>query len=142
MYKVEKKFSFPMGHRLSKHEGCCSNIHGHNFIVMVGVKSKLLDDNEMVIDFSKLKDLVQPIMDIYDHSTCLNECDLEKFGKPLTDLGMKVNILTDGDPTAEHLSKEIYEFVKRDLEVYYPWVSIDYVTVFENENSKATYCEG
>lgn len=141
MYKVEKKFSFPMGHRLSKHEGCCSNIHGHNFIVMVGVKSKDLDYNDMVIDFSKLKDLVQPIMDFYDHSTTLNECDLEKFGKPLVDLGMRVNILTDGDPTAEHLAKEIYDLIKKELNEYYSWVTLDYVTVFENENSKATYCE-
>jgi len=141
LFKIEKKFSFPMGHRLSKHEGCCSNIHGHNFIVMVGVKSKTLDSNDMVIDFSKLKDLVQPLMDMYDHSTTLNECDLEKFGKPLVDLGMKVNILTDGDPTAEHLSKEIYDLVKQELLREYPWVEIDYITVYENENSKATYTE-
>jgi 6-pyruvoyltetrahydropterin/6-carboxytetrahydropterin synthase len=130
-----------MGHRLSKHEGCCSNIHGHNFVVMVGVKSKTLDSGDMVIDFSKLKDLVQPLMDMYDHSTTLNECDLEKFGKPLADLGMKVNILTDGDPTAEHLSKEIYDLVKQELLREYPWVEIDYITVYENENSKATYTE-
>lgn len=141
MFKIEKKFSFPMGHRLSKHEGCCSNIHGHNFVVMVGVKSKTLDSGDMVIDFSKLKDLVQPLMDMYDHSTTLNECDLEKFGKPLADLGMKVNILTDGDPTAEHLSKEIYDLVKQELLREYPWVEIDYITVYENENSKATYTE-
>jgi len=141
MYKIEKKFSFPMGHRLSKHAGCCSNIHGHNFIVMVGVKCKTLDSGDMVMDFSMLKELVQPLMDMYDHSTTLNECDLEKFGKPLADLGMKVNILTDGDPTAEHLAKEIYDLVKKELFHKHPWVEVDYITVFENENSKATYCE-
>jgi 6-pyruvoyl-tetrahydropterin synthase len=95
----------------------------------------------MVIDFNKLKELVTPIVDFYEHSTTLNECDLEKFGKPLVDLGMKVNVLTDGDPTAEHLSKEIYDLIKKALQDFYPWVEIDYVTIYENENSKATYIE-
>jgi len=141
MYKIEKKFSFPMAHRLSKNSEKCSNIHGHGFVVMVGVKSKTLTDADMVIDFGNLKKLVQPLLEQYDHSIMLNECDLEKFGKPLVDLGMKVNIMLDGDPTAENLSKDIYDMVKKDLDSDFPWVKMDYVTVYENENSKATYTE-
>jgi len=48
MYKVEKKFTLPIGHRLSKHQGRCFSLHGHNFTVLVGVKAELLNENDMV----------------------------------------------------------------------------------------------
>jgi 6-pyruvoyltetrahydropterin/6-carboxytetrahydropterin synthase len=141
MHKIEKKFTFPMGHRLSKHDGRCFNIHGHNFTILVGVKCRSLDDNNMVIDFYNLKKIVEPILDFYDHSLMLNECDFEQYGKPLSDLGMRINLVPNGDPTAELLSKVIYEQIQKELNKDRPWVLMDYVTVFENENSKATYCE-
>jgi hypothetical protein len=39
------------------------------------------------------------------------------------------------------LSEEIYKTVSDALKKMYPEVLMDYVTVFENENSKATYSE-
>jgi 6-pyruvoyltetrahydropterin/6-carboxytetrahydropterin synthase len=140
MYKVEKRFSFPMGHRLSKHAGLCKNIHGHNFTIMVGVKSDKLDENDMVIDFYNLKTAVEKaVVTTLDHATVLNSKDPLK--EKLTNAGMKVKMIPGQDPTAEVLSKIIYETLKKSFGLEFPWIQMDYITVFENENSKATYCE-
>jgi hypothetical protein len=53
---------------------------------------------------------------------------------------LKMRVLAfDFEPTAEKLSETLFQVLKgRLLDV---GVFIDYVTVFENENSKATYIE-
>lgn len=137
MYRIEKRFTFPMGHRLSKHKGRCFSMHGHNFTVLIGVKAEQLDDNDMVIDFSNLKSLVGRFLDNLDHCLLLNKTDKE-LGAPLEKLDLRV-IYVDHDPTAEKLSEEIYNSIDEALKTMWPSVQMDYVTVFENENSKATY---
>jgi len=140
MYRIEKRFTFPMGHRLSKHKGRCFSLHGHNFTVLVGVKAKRLDDNDMVIDFSDLKRIVMNRLDQLDHCMMLNVTDQE-FADKFKEMGMRV-ITVNHDPTAEKLSQNLYWSIGVALEKTYPLegsVRIDYVTVFENENSKATF---
>ena len=137
MYRIEKRFTFPMGHRLSKHKGRCFSMHAHNFTVLIGVKAEQLDENDMVIDFSHLKTVVGRFLDNLDHCLLLNATDKE-LGAPLEALDLRV-IYVDHDPTAEKLSEEIYNSVDEALKTMYPNISMDYVTVYENENSKATY---
>ena len=137
MYRIEKRFTFPMGHRLSKHEGRCFSLHGHNFTVLVGVKADKLNKNDMVIDFSDLKKLVNGFIDGLDHCLLLNHTD-EKLGKQLEKLGMRI-MTVDHDPTAERLAEDIFNAVSYGLQQMHPGVHLEYVTVYENENSKATY---
>ena len=139
MYKIEKRFTFPMGHRLSKHKGRCFSIHGHNFTVLVGIKTMTLDDNDMVIDFADLKNIVNDYIDALDHCLLLNKTD-EDLAVQLSDLGMRTMIVSH-DPTAEKLSERLYLSIKEKLSLSSFNVDMDYVTVFENENSKATYME-
>lgn len=138
MYKIEKRFTFPMGHRLSKHKGRCFSLHGHNFTVLIGVKSFGLDDNDMVIDFSDLKAVVGGLLDGLDHCLLLNETDKE-IGDQLESMGMRVMTVSH-DPTAEKLSEMLYRALEETMGKMYPNVIMDYVTVYENENSKATFC--
>lgn len=139
MYKIEKRFSFPMGHRLSKHQGRCFSMHGHNFHVLIGVKAEMLNVNDMVIDFSDLKALVKEYLDEHDHCLLLNEIDRD-IAKSAEEMGMRVKTVPH-DPTAEKLAENIYNHVELQLAMKdeYVTVKVDYVTVFENENSKATY---
>ena len=139
MYRIEKRFTLPIGHRLSKHKGRCFSFHGHNFVVLVGIKSEILNENDMVMDFSDLNAVVEGFLDRFDHCTLLNETDA-KIGNQLKELGTRV-ILVDHDPTAEKLSEIIYRNIKETLEVMYPLVEMDYVIVYENEKYKATYSE-
>jgi 6-pyruvoyltetrahydropterin/6-carboxytetrahydropterin synthase len=139
MYKIEKRFTFPMGHRLSKHKGRCFSMHGHNFTVLVGVQSEILNTNDMVIDFSDLKALVSEYFDGLDHCLLLNEIDRD-IAENAEKMGMRVKLVPH-DPTAEKLAEEIYNHVELQLALHEEMVTVkvDYVTVYENENSKATY---
>ena len=137
MYKVEKRFTVPIGHRLSKHAGRCKNFHGHNIQIYVGVTSQKLNENDMVIDFSNLKELVNQIIDQWDHCLLLNINDSTLS----SDLKNEFRIISfPFDPTAEKLCETLYKVLRPRLKQD-TGVDIEYVTIFENENSKATYME-
>lgn len=139
MYKIERRFTVPIGHRLSKHKGLCKNIHGHNFTVLVGIKAEKLDDNDMVMDFSQLKEIVDNELKMFDHCLVLNTDD-GALARDLRIHGICERIMTfSGDPTAENLAKHLYDVVEEKLSEIKTYANIDYVTVYENENSKATF---
>ena len=143
MYKISKEFTFPMGHRLSKHKGRCQFIHGHNFKVIVGVKSKSLNYNDMVMDFGDLKKIVNEYIDRYcDHALALNNDDLELEQKMKSIFPETRVCLYFGDPTAEVLAQRLYNHIEEKLsETVYATVMMDYVTIYENDKSAATYEE-
>lgn len=87
MYYVTKRIEISASHRLTlDYESKCSNLHGHNWAITVHCKSKTLDQNGMVTDFSKIKGT---IMSQLDHAY-LNE-------------------VVDFNPTAENLARWICE---------------------------------
>ncbi len=139
MYHIEKRFTIATGHRLSKHEGLCKNIHGHNLTILVGLKAESLNIQDMVADFGDMKTLCNSYLKNYDHCLLLNKQTDFDLGMKLVDDRFRV-IMLDFDPTAERLSKLFYERLKDILE---PSLNceLDYVTIYENENSKATYTE-
>ena len=138
MYRISKEFTFPMGHRLSCHTGACKNFHGHNYRVVVGVKSETLDDKGMVIDFSNLKSLVGSFLDMMDHALMINEVD-EEFIKNLKELFPDTKIIeVPFEPTAENMAREIYENVGDMLKKMWG-ITMDYVTVYETDTAEATY---
>jgi 6-pyruvoyltetrahydropterin/6-carboxytetrahydropterin synthase len=136
-YTVKKTFRIPVGHRLSKHEGLCKNIHGHNFKIEVEVNSFKLNDNDMVIDFSDLKKIVNNALEQFDHATILNNRDHEII-KQFRDNEFKFIMIGGRDPTAEVLSEYFY----REIEFKLPKdVIMDSVRVWENEDSVAEFFE-
>ena len=75
---VTKRFKFCYAHHLPEYDGKCANIHGHNSVLEVEVAGKEKDGYEgMVIDFGKLKEIVNEVIEIIDHKY-LNQ-DLASF---------------------------------------------------------------
>ena len=144
MYIIRKIFRVPVGHRLSKHRGLCKNLHGHNFKIEVQLKSNLLDDNDMVMDFKDIKEIVNSVLDDFDHCTILNSSDL-KFIDFCEDNNLKYSVIGIGnqDPTAEVFCKELYlkisDLVNRKVGL--EEVIVDFVRIWENDNSMAEYRE-
>lgn len=142
MYRIRKLFTIPIGHRLSKHEGLCKNIHGHNLKIEVQVKCDVLDNNDMAVDFGILKKEVKKILDKFDHTTLLNIKDQTNYQYCM---GKEYRVFTlDGDPTAEMFSAFLFHEIKK-LELFNDpnrILSLDFVRIWENENSMAEYQEG
>ncbi len=66
MYYVKKRFEISAAHRLElSYKSKCSNLHGHNWIVTVECRSRELNADGMVVDFTHIKEMV---MDRLDHS--------------------------------------------------------------------------
>lgn len=85
MYYVEKDIEISASHHLNlNYESKCTNLHGHNWKIKICMRSKELDENGMVYDFSKIKSKINKKI---DHKN-LNE-------------------VFDFNPTAENIAKWI-----------------------------------
>ena len=64
MYYVQKRMEISASHRLSlSYRSKCENLHGHNWIITVFVKSEELNEDGMVVDFTRIKELIQGKLD-------------------------------------------------------------------------------
>ena len=69
---IIKKFSFDAAHYLPSYEGKCERLHGHTYLLNIKVDGTP-DEEGMVIDFIKLKQIVnEKVIERFDHS-CLND---------------------------------------------------------------------
>ena len=64
MYKVSKRMEIAGAHQLVlPYKSKCSKLHGHNWIVTVHCASKELTDYGMIVDFTKVKGVIQGRLD-------------------------------------------------------------------------------
>lgn len=64
MYYVRKKIEVAMAHHLNlNYKSKCSNLHGHNAEITIYCRSEVLDENGMVVDFSKVKEIIYSLLD-------------------------------------------------------------------------------
>ena len=99
---VIRKFDFAAAHRLIEtvpdgHP--CNNLHGHNYECELEIITKL--NREMIIDFSKLKTVINTVLFRFDHKVVLNSSD--SLVCILQNLSQKLFLLV-GDPTVENMT--------------------------------------
>lgn len=64
MYYIKKTLEISASHQLHlTYRSKCENLHGHNWIVELFCKAEELDENGMVCDFGKVKELVHGRLD-------------------------------------------------------------------------------
>jgi 6-pyruvoyltetrahydropterin/6-carboxytetrahydropterin synthase len=137
MFKIKKTFSVSTGHRLSKHKGLCQNIHGHNLKIIVTLKAEKLDNNDMVMDFHTLSELMKPLIDSLDHSFLVNSKDDISI-RHIVENRLKSFVFIDCDPTAEMLAKKVYDYLV-ELLAKQKRVQVDKVEIYENDGAVASY---
>lgn len=74
--KIAKEFRWEMGHRLPEHFGLCKNIHGHSYRMILTVEGQL-NQQGMIIDYYDLDKIINPIIQMLDHSFMVNQNDID-----------------------------------------------------------------
>ncbi len=64
MFKIKKRLEISASHKLNlDYDSKCKNIHGHNWIFTIYCKSKELNKNGMVVDFTEIKEKIHKTLD-------------------------------------------------------------------------------
>ena len=94
MYKVIKRLEIAASHKLNiPYESKCQNLHGHNWILTVYLKSETLE-NGMVYDFTEIKKLVKSKLDHKNMNDYIEQRTAENIAKYVCDiLGEKCHMV-------------------------------------------------
>jgi 6-pyruvoyltetrahydropterin/6-carboxytetrahydropterin synthase len=122
MFEVSVEETFAAGHALRGYQGKCENLHGHNYRVRVTLEGAKLDSTGLLYDFVHLKQVIQGIIRTLDHKY-LNEC-------------APFDVL---NPSAENISKYIYDETSKQLRQAADGARISSITVWETDTTFATY---
>ncbi|MDP2927421.1 MAG: 6-carboxytetrahydropterin synthase QueD [Candidatus Omnitrophota bacterium] len=128
MYSLKVQGTFSSAHNLRGYKGKCEDLHGHNWLVEILIKSAQLDDIGMVLDFKYLKKKLNATLEQMDHKY-LNRIPYFSAAGGSASGGKKVN------PTSENIAKYIYKKLKPQIPL------LNCVTVWENSTSSANYEE-
>lgn len=64
MYYIKKTFEISASHSLTlSYESKCTRLHGHNWIVTVYCRSRELNADGMIVDFTEVKRKVKKVLD-------------------------------------------------------------------------------
>lgn len=149
MFRICKTIELESGHLLSKHPGNCQFPHGHTRSVEMVFAAETLDENDMVMDFKAIKEMMEPFLEQFDHSLCMNTEDphYEMFR---AFYGERIIPFTGGDPTSEAMARTVFLHCKQALEravaggcrfPVRPCVRLERVRVWETSSSWAEYEE-
>jgi 6-pyruvoyltetrahydropterin/6-carboxytetrahydropterin synthase len=142
--RITKEFSFEAAHALKDYDGPCRGIHGHSYILSVGVSGTPESGSRspkrgMILDFSELKKLVkQAVIDEVDHALIIPSDLAASVLLPLRETYSKV-VVVDYQPTSENL---LVDFAGRIRKVLPPGVMLCYMKLRETESSFAEWFAG
>lgn len=156
--------NFSSAHFLPYYEGKCARLHGHTYNVEVRVAGNK-NEEEFVIDFAKLKEIVKSVIDPLDHKVLLGGiCTHGDFIERNEQTGMLkycYNVCLDSDKqikkfdyievpidfckilysvqhtTVENLAKYIHDRLKEHKELKEMHVSVN---INETSGQSASYC--
>ncbi len=120
MYEIKIVRFFSAAHFLQDYNGKCEALHGHNWKVEVIVRREGLGEGNMALDFSKLKELTDKVLDTLDHKN-LNE----------------LSYFRDQNPSSEVIARYIFHTLEGYLKN--EPVSIYRVNAWESRDSCAGY---
>lgn len=133
-----RRLEWDAAHRVLRHESKCSTLHGHRYAACITVTAPELDSVGRVIDFGRVKEVVGAwIDDNLDHTTILNSEDVELRSfcvRECVQLGKRTPFVMDCEPTAENLSRLLFEVAQSLLG---DGIRVVLVRVYETPNCYA-----
>ncbi|MCR9013876.1 6-carboxytetrahydropterin synthase QueD [Aquiflexum gelatinilyticum] len=134
MLSITKIFSFEAAHRISNYQGSCSRVHGHSYKIQITVTGKEIGEDDMLIDFKVLKDLVnESVIRQFDHSFIL-----QRNAKNINDFSLLEQRVfwMDYEPTAERMVLWMVTELEKALPVS---IYLRKIVLFETETSFVTW---
>lgn len=122
MFRIEKTIRVSSMHKLNlDYESPCTNPHGHNYTIKVGLKGSKTNHNGMLLDFSHIKDIVNQ----FDHND--------------------INNIMSVNPTAENMCEYIANVLNNRLVLQNSIddtdIKVEYVKIWETDDSWAEWRE-
>jgi 6-pyruvoyltetrahydropterin/6-carboxytetrahydropterin synthase len=115
------------------HSGKCRNLHGHSVKASISIEQEHLNEQGMVCDFSDIRDCAERYIDLYlDHNFLLHKDDPII---PMLNDNRERFLALDEHPTAEVLSKMIYQHLKQS------GFNVAQVVLWETASAYACYRE-
>lgn len=139
MYSLTTQITFEAAHRLKSaySEACFKNLHGHSYRVEVEVESETLNDDNMVCDFKKIKEIINTSLEEkYDHSCFLHVDD--PLVEPIRANCKKVFVCRE-NPTAEFMARRFFSELVQAFAAEKLTCNVARVSVWETEHNMATY---
>lgn len=145
-YLCTRILEFDAAHRIQNHGGKCQHLHGHRYKAEITCCATNLNAVGVVIDFSDIKRIVGKwIDDNLDHNTIYQEademmCALAVAHETLSrdyEIPHRAWFGTVLAPTAENLSRLIYDVAKRLLSAE---ITVTRVRLWETPNCYADWC--
>jgi len=121
-YTLKIVTDFAAAHALRGYNGDCSRLHGHNWKVEVEVRTSMLNQAGMGIDFKDVKNAAVLLVKELDHQ---NLNDLEAFEKT--------------NPTAENIAAYFFNGLSRTLNN--DTLHVSAITIWETERACVRYTE-
>ncbi len=136
---VRVEHTWPMGHRLQRHDGLCRLLHGHTYRAVFAFHGEPLrldsPRNGMVEDFGVLRGMVRAVCQQLDHAMVLQEDDpAAAVCAPYASV-----VLMADDPTAENIAYHLLGQVRTRMAGSGVRTSVECasVTVFESDTTSA-----
>lgn len=133
MFRIRKSKTFEMAHVLgSSYSKECQQVHGHSYTMEIIIEAKELNKDGMVIDFKRLREILMPIVDCFDHK-------LVMYGTQ-ENLGSLTTWLTF-NPTAENMTAWIWNKINGQIKSEVPTATRLVVRLHETATGWAEYDE-
>lgn len=115
---IRKLFKFENAHvvRNCSSNRCKYSIHGHSYRVEVLLKSRKLDNGQMVYDFGLMKGPIKEIIDSFDHATVFWNKDDPEYIEAIKKFSSRW-ISLPVSPSAEQLARVIWAIVNRVIRI-------------------------
>lgn len=116
----------------------CTSCHGHRYEVEITVTAQKFNEDGMIVDFKKLKEVVKTVLDDkWDHGSCFNISD--PLGKAVQASGSERVHIINANPTLEWMVEHWALELQAALDMECPGVAVSMLKASETARNTVTW---
>jgi len=128
-----------IAHRLmTSYAQKCRSLHGHRYEVEITVTAQKFNEDGMIVDFKKLKEVVKTVLDDkWDHGSCFNAND--PLAKAVDASGSARVHIINANPTLEWMVEHWALELQKALDNFCPGVAVSVLKASETARNTVTW---